>query len=159
MVRTRSRVQLSQRAPSNVTSGVAKHGARRQRNHHASMYRVQTSQLHDDEEQEDHDGEAGTEEVLPSRSEAHSPPGVEVRRSTYPEAATRAEGSDKGISRFTPAFAGFCGSCRPIAQLAEQRSPKPQVGGSSPSWPAKLLSFQPSALNLHGGNGPRKDEG
>src|SRR5690554_3478966 len=26
--------------------------------------------------------------------------------------------------------------CRPVAQLAEQRSPKPQVGGSSPSWPA-----------------------
>src|SRR5438067_6399471 len=51
------------------------------------MYRVQTSELHDDEEQEDHDGEAGTEEVLPSRSEAHSPPGVEIRRSTYPEAA------------------------------------------------------------------------
>ena len=26
---------------------------------------------------------------------------------------------------------------RPVAQLAEQRSPKPQVGGSIPSWPAK----------------------
>ncbi len=25
---------------------------------------------------------------------------------------------------------------RPVAQLVEQRSPKPQVGGSSPSWPA-----------------------
>ena len=25
---------------------------------------------------------------------------------------------------------------RPVAQLAEQRSPKPQVGGSIPSWPA-----------------------
>ena len=25
---------------------------------------------------------------------------------------------------------------RPVAQLAEQRSPKPQVGGSMPSWPA-----------------------
>jgi preprotein translocase SecE subunit len=24
-----------------------------------------------------------------------------------------------------------------VAQLAEQRSPKPQVGGSSPSWPAR----------------------
>jgi hypothetical protein len=29
-------------------------------------------------------------------------------------------------------------SYRPVAQLAEQRSPKPQVGGSIPSWPAKL---------------------
>src|SRR5438067_3312246 len=64
-----------------------------------------------------------------------------------------AKPNSSGISRFAPAFAGFCGSCRPIAQLAEQRSPKPQVGGSSPSWPAKLLSFQPSALNLHDGNG------
>src|SRR5690554_1288789 len=27
---------------------------------------------------------------------------------------------------------------RPVAQLAEQRSPKPQVGGSIPSWPASL---------------------
>src|SRR5437660_10394073 len=25
---------------------------------------------------------------------------------------------------------------RPVAQLAERRSPKPQVGGSIPSWPA-----------------------
>ena len=30
-------------------------------------------------------------------------------------------------------------AARPVAQLAEQRSPKPQVGGSIPSWPAKLL--------------------
>src|SRR5436309_14816358 len=43
------------------------------------MYRVQTSELHHDEEQEDHDGEAGTEEVLPSRSETHSPPGEQIR--------------------------------------------------------------------------------
>jgi preprotein translocase subunit SecE len=28
----------------------------------------------------------------------------------------------------------------PVAQLAEQRSPKPQVGGSSPSWRASLLN-------------------
>ena len=26
---------------------------------------------------------------------------------------------------------------RPVAQLAERRSPKPKVGGSMPSWPAK----------------------
>src|SRR3990167_6970895 len=29
---------------------------------------------------------------------------------------------------------------RPIAQLAERRSPKPKVGGSIPSWPAKKLT-------------------
>ncbi len=28
------------------------------------------------------------------------------------------------------------GTSRPVAQLAERRSPKPQVGGSIPSWPA-----------------------
>ena len=28
---------------------------------------------------------------------------------------------------------------RPVAQLAERRSPKPQVGGSIPSWPANYL--------------------
>ena len=29
-------------------------------------------------------------------------------------------------------------SARPVAQLAERRSPKPQVGGSIPSWPATM---------------------
>ena len=31
---------------------------------------------------------------------------------------------------------------RPVAQLAERRSPKPQVGGSIPSWPASF--WEPS---------------
>ena len=31
---------------------------------------------------------------------------------------------------------------RPVAQLAERRSPKPQVGGSIPSWPANSVCFQ-----------------
>jgi hypothetical protein len=30
----------------------------------------------------------------------------------------------------------FCLEVRPVAQLAERRSPKPKVGGSMPSWPA-----------------------
>ncbi len=30
---------------------------------------------------------------------------------------------------------------RSVAQLAEQRSPKPQVGGSIPSWPATILDI------------------
>ena len=33
-------------------------------------------------------------------------------------------------------------SSRPVAQLAEQRSPKPQVGGSIPSWPAILRQVE-----------------
>ncbi len=32
----------------------------------------------------------------------------------------------------------FKGLYRSVAQLVEQRSPKPQVGGSSPSWPANI---------------------
>ena len=28
---------------------------------------------------------------------------------------------------------------RSVVQLVERRSPKPNVGGSSPSWPAKFL--------------------
>jgi hypothetical protein len=43
------------------------------------VHRVQTSELHDDEEQEDHDREAGAEEVLPARSEADRAPGNEMR--------------------------------------------------------------------------------
>src|SRR6476659_8854216 len=34
-----------------------------------------------------------------------------------------------GVALFAVGF-------RPVAQLAERRSPKPQVGGSIPSWPA-----------------------
>ena len=37
----------------------------------------------------------------------------------------------------------YCVSCsRPVAPMVEQRSPKPRVGGSSPSWPANLLRVQ-----------------
>ena len=32
----------------------------------------------------------------------------------------------------------YCWEIRPVAQLVEHRSPKPRVGGSSPSWPATL---------------------
>ena len=31
---------------------------------------------------------------------------------------------------------------RPVAQLAEHRSPKPKVGGSMPSWPAIMDSVK-----------------
>ena len=44
-----------------------------------------------------------------------------------------------------PLFDSSDGSCRQIrtvAQLAEQRSPKPQVGGSIPSCPANLGDFR-----------------
>src|SRR4029453_10281336 len=38
---------------------------------------------------------------------------------------------------------------RPVAQLVESRSPKPVVGGSSPSWPATPLDDRPA---------PRREE-
>jgi hypothetical protein len=30
---------------------------------------------------------------------------------------------------------------RPVAQLAERRSPKPKVGGSIPPWPVGVFEF------------------
>jgi hypothetical protein len=41
-------------------------------------------------------------------------------------------------SKVKPLLKAVAGG-RPVAQLAEQRSPKPQVGGSIPSWPANTL--------------------
>ena len=35
---------------------------------------------------------------------------------------------------------------RPVAQLAERRSPKPKVGGSMPSWPARFNYLQMLAM-------------
>ncbi len=41
------------------------------------------------------------------------------------------------LHRYNP---GDVSDNRPVAQLAERRSPKPKVGGSMPSWPAILDS-------------------
>ena len=41
-------------------------------------------------------------------------------------------------------------SCRPVAQLVESRSPKPVVGGSSPSWPAIFAGLESAVCS--GGN-------
>src|SRR5438128_331844 len=122
------------------------------------MHRVQTSELLDHQEQKDDHGKARTEEVLPSRSQAHLASGSEIGTRCHPErergngvrgwheSAVRASrphrflatlGMTAGITGRTRAFTAFCGALRPIAQLVEQRSPKPQVGGSSPSWPAR----------------------
>ena len=35
---------------------------------------------------------------------------------------------------------------RPVAQLAERRSPKPQVGGSRPSWPATEVATERTSI-------------
>jgi hypothetical protein len=66
LVRTGSPVQIWSRAPPNIQiiTGVSNGG--NARDHQPSVHRVQTSELHDDEEQEDHDREAGAEEVLPA---------------------------------------------------------------------------------------------
>ena len=154
MVRTGSRVQISSRAPpcGDRQHGVSANGASRKRNHHVAVHRVQTSELLDDQEQEDDDREARAEEVLSPRSQTHGAPRSEIvgrwpytvcrpgrpRPTANGERPTQLE----GITRTTHAFTAFCGVFRPIAQLVEQRSPKPQVGGSRPSWPASITAEQ-----------------
>jgi hypothetical protein len=39
-----------------------------------------------------------------------------------------------GFDHLVTLYLGFYD--RPVVQLVERRSPKPNVGGSSPSWPA-----------------------
>src|SRR5690606_15881353 len=63
------------------------------------------------------------------------------RRGPEPGAAAghrAAPGPDRGkAAQAAVAFSGGGANFRtPVAPLAEQRSPKPQVGGSSPSWRA-----------------------
>ena len=43
------------------------------------------------------------------------------------------------LSRLSCHFRNLVSTCRPVVQLVEHRSPKPAVGGSSPSWPATLI--------------------
>src|SRR5258708_40042166 len=45
---------------------------------------------------------------------------------------------------------GAVDRCRPVAQLAEHRSPKPGVGGSIPSWPATRESEKDAWLQRRG---------
>ena len=40
------------------------------------------------------------------------------------------------LSRLSCHLRNLVSTCRPVVQLVEHRSPKPAVGGSSPSWPA-----------------------
>jgi preprotein translocase SecE subunit len=46
-------------------------------------------------------------------------------------------GSDRFARYFIIRYKLMVKDKRPVAQLVEQRSPKPQVGGSIPSWPAR----------------------
>ena len=43
------------------------------------------------------------------------------------------------LSRLSCHLRNLVSTCRPVVQLVEHRSPKPAVGGSSPSWPATLI--------------------
>ena len=43
------------------------------------------------------------------------------------------------LSRLSCHLRNLASTCRPVVQLVEHRSPKPAVGGSSPSWPATLI--------------------
>ena len=68
-----------------------------------------------DEEQEDHARTAWSRKVLPLLPKAHRAQGDAAGREA------------RGLER------------RPVAPTVEQRSPKPRVGGSNPSWPATFL--------------------
>src|SRR5258708_35895703 len=105
LVRTGSRVQLSSRAPP-FSDRRSIHGTRRQRDHHTPVHRVQTSQLHDDEEQENDDREPRAQEVLPARPKAHGPSRSEVRRSAAPGGA---HPLSRGISPQASAISACCG--------------------------------------------------
>ena len=80
--------------------------------HHIGVHGLPGTQLRDPEESPERSGAAGASEVLPAMPPT---PGA----------------SRNAVSRGRP------GRHRVVAQLAEQRSPKPQVGGSSPSGPAE----------------------
>lgn len=80
--------------------------------HHLGVYGLPGTQLRDAEKSEERSGAAGASEVLPAM-----PPTSGASRDA--------------VSRGRP------GRHRVVAQVAEQRSPKPQVGGSSPSGPAE----------------------
>ena len=46
---------------------------------------------------------------------------------------------------------GVTSGDRPVVQLVERRSPKPKVGGSSPSWPATVREPENITVKfLHG---------
>ena len=110
--------------------------------HHSRVSGVQGAELHHHEEQADHDRQARPAEVLPPLPQAHRSQGDEVdpgRPTAPPAAGLEADAGSMGL--------------RPVAPMVERRSPKPHVGGSSPSWPANLDEAPPLAIGA-----PRRDE-
>ena len=111
--------------------------------------RVRPAQLHDDEESQEHPGQAGVHEVLPVGQEAHPPQG------------SKGKVGSVGVGRH-----------RPVALMVERRSPKPDVAGSSPAWPGRrtvtsegtedmkkiILFFQESFAELKKVTWPSRDE-
>ena len=79
------------------------------RTNYIAVHRVQAQELHQHEEQEDHDGAAGAEEVLP----------------VLPQ-APRAQGDQVGWLVKCTLRTGS--TCRGVGLTADQRSPKPRVG-------------------------------
>ena len=82
----------------------------------------------------------------------HGLPRAELRDAEEPAQRSRAVGAPKILSAVPPSSGASRdavsrvrpGQYRVVAQVAEQRSPKPQVGGSSPSGPAEApSSFSP----------------
>ena len=90
-----------------------------ERHHSYGVRRLQAPQLQHDEEQEEDDGAAGVQQVLPLLPQAHGAQGDEVSSGHVDVILST-------TSRTTSEY-------RSVAQLVEHRSPKPGAGGSSPS--------------------------
>jgi preprotein translocase subunit SecE len=88
---------------------------------------VQTSQLFDDEEQEEASGSRDSEEVLPVVQFAHGAQRDTLVGSIALRARRREQDCRAGA---------VPGTIRPVAQLVEHRSPKAGVAGSIPAGPA-----------------------
>jgi alpha-beta hydrolase superfamily lysophospholipase len=88
------------------------------------MHNLQTPELFSDQEQKETNRTRGVQEVLSLVQEAHAAQGNEV------------VSQDHRGHREVIAVGGITSPSEmdtSVAQLVEQRSPKPQVGGSSPS--------------------------
>ena len=114
---------------------MAKKGKADRHRDHARVHRVPRAKLHDREEPPQRSVAARVEEVLPALPRASAC--IARRASARRLSASR---HDLGL----------------VAQLVEQRSPKPQVAGSSPVGPARWWSGEADGRGRdHGGTPPK----
>src|SRR5688572_30749732 len=105
---------------------------------------MQTPQLQHDQKQKEDDRTDRAEQVLPVLPQTYATQRTEIafgtaldsRRFRLPADSPERRALKAESLRASEARRAY----RPVVQLVEHRSPKPGVGGSSPSWPAKQLS-------------------